>query len=361
LTAPVVRYRVTGLKRLADGRVYAPNQIIAKASRIEVATRWFSPPPESLLKDLVAEGGITAQEAELAQFIPMAQDMTAEADSGGHTDNRAAVTLIPTLIALRDRMQAEHGYDVPLRVGAAGGIATPASAAAALAMGAAYIVTGSVNQACVESGSSDEVRKMLAETEQADVTMAPAADMFEMGVKLQVLKRGTMFAIRAGKLYELYRAYEGLDQLPDQQRRFLEEKIFRASLDEIWQQTRQFFLERDPGQVDRAMTDAKHKMALVFRWYLGMSSTWANQGVSERKIDYQVWCGSAMGAFNEWVKATFLEAPENRRAVTVAMNILYGTAVMKRIDAARWQGMDLPAQAIRVAPSTLEQLEEYIR
>ncbi len=26
--------------------------------------------------------------------------------------------------------------------------------------------------------------------------MAPAADMFEMGVKVQVLKRGTLFAMR---------------------------------------------------------------------------------------------------------------------------------------------------------------------
>ena len=31
----------------------------------------------------------------------------------------------------------------------------------------------------------------------ADVMMAPSADMFEMGVKVQVLKTGTMFAMRA--------------------------------------------------------------------------------------------------------------------------------------------------------------------
>ena len=50
----------------------------------------------------------------------MAEDLTAEADSGGHTDNRPAVTLLPTLLALRDRLQAEHGYDTPLRVGRRG-------------------------------------------------------------------------------------------------------------------------------------------------------------------------------------------------------------------------------------------------
>src|SRR5258708_39524783 len=96
---------------------------------------------------------------------------------------------------------------IPLRVGAAGGIATPASAAAAFVMGAAYVLTGSINQACVESGSSDLVREMLAQAEQADVIMAPAADMFEMGVRVQVLKRGTLFAMRAAKFFELYRNY----------------------------------------------------------------------------------------------------------------------------------------------------------
>ena len=43
------------------------------------------------------------------------------------------------------------------------------------------------------------------------VLMAPAADMFEMGVEVQVLKRGTLFGVRARKLYDLYRRHESLD------------------------------------------------------------------------------------------------------------------------------------------------------
>ena len=62
------------------------------------------------------------------------------------------------------------------------------------------------------------MRQMLAEAEQADVTMCPCADMFEMGVKVQVLKRGTMFAMRGAKLYELYRAYPSLEALPATER-----------------------------------------------------------------------------------------------------------------------------------------------
>src|SRR5690606_24004764 len=118
----------------------------------------------------------------------------------------------------------KHGYEVRPRVGAAGGIATPASAAAAFSMGAAYVVTGSVNQGCLEAGTSDLVREMLARASSTDVAMAPAADMFEMGVKVQVLGRGTLFPVRAARLYDLYRAHESLEAIPEKVRRELEEK-----------------------------------------------------------------------------------------------------------------------------------------
>ena len=191
-------------------------------------------------------------------------------------------------------------------------------------------MTGSVNQSCVEALTSAAARTMLAQARQADIAMAPAADMFEMGVKVQVLKRGTLFAMRAAKLYELYRSHDGLDQLPASERESLEKTIFRASLETIWDQTKAYFLERDPARIERSNRDAKQKMALVFRWYLGMSSHWATSGDPAPTVDYQIWCGPAMAAFNDSVRGSYLEAPENRRVAAVALNILYGAAVLNR-------------------------------
>jgi PfaD family protein len=361
LTLPVVRYRLHGIHADSAGQIVTPNRVIAKLSRVEVATKFFSPAPLRLVQELLRQGHLSDEQARLAAHVPVAQDVTAEADSGGHTDNRPAITLIPTLLALRDRLQQAYGFEQPLRVGAAGGIATPASAAAAFAMGAAYVLTGSINQACVESGSSDMVREMLAAAEQADVAMAPAADMFEMGVKVQVLKRGTMFPMRAARLYELYRTYGSLEELPAAERAALEKNLFRAPLEEIWRQTRDYFQQRDPAQVQRAEREPKHRMALVFRWYLGHSSRWANAGEPARKLDYQVWCGPAMGAFNEWARGSFLEMPRNRRVVTVALNILYGAAVLHRLHMLRCQGVSLPPQWARLTPLTLEEIQTRLQ
>lgn len=361
LTLPVVRFRLKGIHQDSSGRIVTPNHIIAKVSRVEVASKFLAPPPDEFIAELVKSGEITEQQALLARRIPVAQDISAEADSGGHTDNRPAITLLPTMLALRDRMKAQHGYDLPIRIGLGGGIATPASAAAAFAMGAAYILTGSINQSCMESGTSDNVRAMLAAAEQADTAMAPAADMFEMGVKVQVLKRGTMFAMRGAKLYEIYREYGSIEEIPAAERSNIEKTMFRTSLDDIWKTTHEFFTVRDPRQIARAEKDPKHKMALIFRWYLGMASRWANAGEPTRQIDYQVWCGPAMGAFNEWAKGTFLEDYRNRHVDVVGLNLLYGAAVVTRANSLRFQGVPVPAEASSVAPQTKEQLSERLK
>jgi hypothetical protein len=123
-----------------------------------------------------------------------------------------------------------------------------------------------------------------------------------------------------------------------------------------WENTRTFFIRRDPSQVDRAEKDPKHKMALVFRSYLGRASLWAKSGVPDRAIDYQIWCGPAMGSFNEWVKDSVLEPPENRKTVTIAMNLLYGAAVISRLNGLKIQGIDLSVAPGMVSPLTEAQI-----
>ncbi len=358
LTLPLLKYRYHGIRRDSDGTVVTDQQVLGKISRVEVAEKLFSPPPEKMLRALVESGVLTSEQAELAALVPVAEDLTAEADSGGHTDNRPALALLPTIIALRDEKQKLYqGLPINLRVGAAGGISTPASACAAFAMGAAYIVTGSVNQSCRESGSSDIVREMLCKAGQADVAMAPAADMFEMGVQVQVLKWGTMFPVRAKKLYQLYRDFSSLDDLPAAERGILEKSFFKQPLEQVWADTKAFFKVRDPRQVDRAEKDPKHLMALVFRSYLGRASGWANAGIPDRKVDYQVWCGPAMGAFNQWVEGTFLAEPKARRAAVVARNILAGSAYLSRVNMLRQQQVPLSHAVVKFSPKSPEELE----
>ncbi|MFC1829728.1 2-nitropropane dioxygenase, partial [Thermodesulfobacteriota bacterium] len=53
LTLPLVYFRVKGIHRDPDGRIICPNRVIAKVSRVEVAAKFFSPPPDKMLTRLV--------------------------------------------------------------------------------------------------------------------------------------------------------------------------------------------------------------------------------------------------------------------------------------------------------------------
>jgi PfaD family protein len=191
---------------------------------------------------------------------------------------------------------------------------------------------------------------MLAKAGMADVMMAPAADMFELGVDVQVLKRGTMFGPRGARLYEVYREHAGLDAIPAAVRHELETRVLSRSLDEVWAETEAFWNRRDPREVARAERDPKHKMALCFRWYLGLASRWAIAGETARTMDFQIWCGPAMGAFNAWVAGSFLEAPESRRVVQVGLNLLEGAARIQRAQQLRSAGVPVPDAAFHVTP-----------
>jgi trans-AT polyketide synthase, acyltransferase and oxidoreductase domains len=354
LTRAVVLYSARGLSLGKDGEIAVRNHVFAKVSRPEVAREFMEPAPESILRQLVAEQRLTPREAELAARVPVAEDITVEGDSGGLTDNRALVPLLASVCVLRDRIVEERGYDRPIRVGAAGGIGTPVAVAAAFAGGAAYVLTGSINQSCVEAGTSALVKEMLCEADIGGMDMAPAADMFELGARVQVLKHRTLFAARAKRLYELYLTCGSWDEVPVRDRSQIEARYFCRPFAEVCREVEARLATRDDDALEAMRRNPKKRLAFAFRWYLHMATRWAVEGVRDREVDFQVWCGPAMAAFNHWAKGSFLEAPAERTVVGVAKNLLYGAATLERARFLAVQGVPLPPEAFRVQPARFD-------
>jgi len=309
ITPALVRYRLKGLKRDESGKIVSSNKIIAKVSRPEVAEAFLTPAPERIVNKLLTENKITPEQADMARNIAMADDLCAEADSGGHTDHRVAFALLPAMIKLRDNMMEKLNYSKKIRVGAAGGLGTPAAIAAAFILGADFIVTGSINQCTVEAGTSEEVKDLLEQINVQDTEYAPAGDMFELGAKVQVLKKGVFFPSRANKLYDLYCQYKSLDEIDSKTQSQIEDKYFKRSFEKVYEDVKDYY---PPAEIEKAEKNPKHKMALIFRWYFGYSTRLAISGDPNNKVDYQVHCGPALGAFNQWVKGTNLENWQNR-------------------------------------------------
>ncbi len=326
ITPALIKFRLTGLSTDVQGVLITPNRVIAKISRPEVAQQFLSPASDQMVKRLLDQGHITEQEAELAGRLPVASDLSVEADSGGHTDMGVASVLLPTIIRLRDSLQQQYQYQKTVRVGAAGGIGTPESAASAFLLGADFIVTGSINQCSVEAGTSDAVKDLLQSINVQDTAYAPAGDMFELGAKIQVLKKGVFFPARATKLYDLWRNHTSLAQLDSSVAKEIQDKYFKRSFDEVYDETKGYYLQAMPEEIDKAERNPKVKMALIFRWYFVHTMRLALEGRSEQRVDYQVHTGPALGAFNQWVQGTSLQDWRNRHVDVIADQMMQATA-----------------------------------
>jgi trans-AT polyketide synthase/acyltransferase/oxidoreductase domain-containing protein len=326
ITPALVRYRLQGLKRDSNGNVSTPHKIIAKLSRPEIAQVFLSPAPERLVTKLLETKQISAEQAKLAKEIPMADDLCVEADSGGHTDMGIMPVLLPTIIRQRNELMNQYQYAKRVRVGAAGGIGTPEAAATAFVLGADFILTGSINQCTVEAGTSEAAKEILQQLNVQDTDYAPAGDMFELGAKVQVVRKGVFFPARANKLYDLYRHYNSLDEIDDKTKKQIQDKYFHRSFEEVYAETKAYYLQTRPEVIEKAERHPKHKMALIFKWYFVHSMRLAAQGSLEQKVDYQIHCGPAMGAFNQWVKGTALENWQNRHVDEIAEKLMQETA-----------------------------------
>lgn len=297
-TKDLVRYRVTGLFE-RDGQVIAKNRVIAKLSRLEVAKSFVVPPEKSVLDELLNEGKITSHEAELAVRIPVTSDICVEGDSGGHTDRANLLSVFPVIRGIVDDANRDFKYSQPIRVGAAGGIASPGSAACAFMLGVDFIVTGSMNQCTVEAGTSDLAKDMLSQADIQDTDYISTAENPNSSSCVQVLKRGTMLPMRIKKLSSLCDKYWSFNEMDSAEIQKLERTVFKFEINQILKE-----IEAHRSFGDIQSMDQRQKMLAVMNWFIHMTTDWAVEGNENQKINFQIPCGSSMGTFNRWVSDT---------------------------------------------------------
>ena len=77
-----------------------------------------------------------------------------------------------------------------------------------------------------------------------DTAYAPAGDMFELGAKVQVFRKGLLFPARANKLYDLYSHHNSLDEVDAKTQAQIQERYFGRNFDEVWQETKTILSQR---------------------------------------------------------------------------------------------------------------------
>ena len=128
-----------------------------------------------------------------------------------------------------------------------------------------------------------------------------------------------------------------------------------ASVDEVWAATREFWSERDPAQVAEAEARPEAQDGAVFRWYLGLSSRWANAGDADAATRLPDLVRPGDGRVQR-VGAGIVPRRARRTATVaqVALNLLEGAAVVTRAQQLRTYGVPVPPEAFDYRPRPLD-------
>lgn len=314
----LVKYRANGLE-MKNGQITINNKILIKTSLSKTAALFMQPAPLHLLEKLLQQKDITEQQFQLCQQIPMADDICVEGD--GAWINRQAVTMIklPEFMRLRHKFSKKQSnmfkHAGQIRIGASGGMGTPEAVAMVFAMGADFIVTGSINQCTVEARISDHAKHILQETTTDDTTYAISGELFESGAKSQIINKGSYFSARAQKLYDIYRLHDGLNDVDKKTKKHIEQHFFQRDCDSIIDE---IMTHADSKEKAAINNNEKLKMLKVFQWYFNHSRTLAIEGHQKQQKNYQIYCGPSMGAFNQWLEGGPFEKWQNRHVDQIA-------------------------------------------
>jgi trans-AT polyketide synthase/acyltransferase/oxidoreductase domain-containing protein len=275
----LVAYRFGG----EDG----PRRLLAQVNRPEGLGAFLSPPPVDLLDTMRAKGTLNQAQHALARQSPMADALCIMAEGSGETQRGSHASLLPLARQLRDQLAPQ------VSIGAGGGLGTPEALAACMLMGAEFVMTGSINALSLESGLSPLARDLLRRAQVQDTGFVPSLRLFDWGEQCQVLKKGVLYAARAGKLYDLYRFYPAWQAIPAAERERLEGRYFQADFASLLSQSRAQGHRGEPA-------DEKARMALVFCQYLRNARHYAITGQEDRVVDFHIDASPAVGAFNHW-------------------------------------------------------------
>ncbi len=316
ISLSLILYRIKGLSRAAD-QIAIKHKIFLKTTRLDTAALFMQPAPLHLLDKLLAERQITPDEHLMAQSVSVADDICVEGDGGWKTDQVSALVKLPEVMRLRD--QQSQLLNSPVRVGCSGGIGTPEAVAAVFMLGADFILTGSINQCTVESNTSDHTKQLLSKINSEDTCYVPAGDLFESGARAQVVRKGFYFPARAQKLYDLYRVHSDIDDLSVQDIKQIEKHFFARSMTSVYQE---IIATKDNHAIKKMNESKKYKMAEIFKWYFDYAQKLSMQGVKQEQDNYQIYCGPALGAFNQWAAGTAFESWQNRQVDKIALSLL---------------------------------------
>ena len=304
ITKNLIKYRVKGMQKSNYSNVMQPHHVMAKVSRIEMAELFLKPAPSDIIEALLEAGEITQNEAECAACVPVADFVSITSENDIHISSVPNFMLLSEIKKLSREIQKEYLFSKCSYIGIAGGIGNPDVIALSFLLGADYVVSGSINQCCKQANISDITKNILATVDIHDCEYVPDLKNMELGIKMNVVRKGLLFPARANKLFDLYKRYNAIDEIEADVIHSIETRIFKKNINTFSKESEKFFSE---SELKTFNTNPKSKLLHIIKCYYQVALHDAIEGNENNKINFLIKCNPTMGFFNRWAKGKSIE------------------------------------------------------
>jgi trans-AT polyketide synthase/acyltransferase/oxidoreductase domain-containing protein len=291
----LARFRLQDLA--ARSATTGPRLVLVKVNSLDAAERFMRPAPAWLTARLVEQRAISPEDAALASHWPMADAVCIEPSARGG-EAAPCLSLLPVALARRAALARELRSAADVSIGLGGGLGDPAAVAAAFALGAEFVLLGSVHLRSAEAALPSSLKARLRSLDLTDIALAPDPDAYESGGRIEIVRAGGAFPAWAMRLREVWESHAHWNEVEPGLRRKLEREAFGCSFDEALSHARAYFAAQAPDEIERSERDGRHRMALVFRWaqYRALQSTLS----TDQPANPHLRCSAALGSFNHW-------------------------------------------------------------
>lgn len=308
--AALIKYRLKGISIGNDNTLTSINKILVHVNSVKNAEEFMVPIPTEILNELVLEGEISEKIASKIKNIPLCDDICIDNDKNG----------FEMLNYLKEENNSKNNdFLKKVRIGIGGRIGCPLAVAISFFSGADFILTTSINQCTIEARTSNYVKELLQNTTENDFSNAPIDELFEFGTRFSVLKKGSLYHIRALKLYEIYCQYSSFEEIPDEVKRTIFVKYFKTTYEEVFDMSTKELSDEEKQKIEE---QPKEKMVLMFKKMLEKCYNDACIGNIENQANYLVLASSDMSDLNYFLKETEYAFWNKRSAVTIAKMLM---------------------------------------
>lgn len=309
-TEKLYEYRIHNIRQ----RENASDKLLVCVNNRKATEEFMKPIPKYFIQMQMQLGNIDSKEAEFLSKIPLCDDICIENDGLGVNH----FGWISSFKKLNHDMSESYGMKKRVRIGICGNIGNPQMLAVAFFSGADFVMTSTINQCTLEADTSERVKELLQEAKENDFLFAPTDNLFEFGEKKSILKKGTLYAVRAQKVYDIYLKYSSLEEIPDEQEELLE-YYFGISLEQMYQSIVRRVSNREKILIGE---QPKYKLGVVLKEYLQLCFIQVKIGEKDWEINYGIEVGSELADMNRWLEGTDLETWKQRKVTIIAKRMM---------------------------------------